>query len=209
VLYIGRMNRFPRRSRGLVAWAAALLIAAGLVVGCGSGRDEPSAVEGSAGGSLDIGDGTGADDARHRAGGQARDTEAAATRADRLSDGDLRRAGNPSRSQRHVRQEQGAAKEGTLGKVASYCLEHFSRATCVEMAKPPKGRSVRFDEPADCLKAMSRKQCEELVAAQRAAQGSGESVDVDECMENPTPRCEEVLRSAYEEQVAASRGEGK
>jgi hypothetical protein len=186
-----------------------LLIAAGLAGGCGSGDDEPSAVEGSAGGSLDIGDGTGADDARHRAGGQARDTEAAATRADRLSDGDLRRTGNPSRSQRHVRQGHGTAKEEILSKAASYCLEHFSRATCVEMAKPPKGRSVRFDEPADCLKAMSRKQCEELAAAQRAAQGNGEGVDVDECMENPTPHCEEVLRPVYEEQAAASRGGGK
>jgi len=77
------------------------------------------------------------------------------------------------------------------------------------MAKPPKGRSVRVDEPADCLKAMSRKQCEELVAAQRAAQGNGEPVNFEECMKNPTPHCEEVLRPVYEEQAAASRGEGK
>lgn len=76
----------------------------------------------------------------------------------------------------------------------------------MEMAKAPETPSRRFEEPSDCLKAMSREQCEALAAAEKG--GHGESVNLEECIDNPTPRCEEVLRPVYEEQVAASNGRG-
>jgi hypothetical protein len=62
-----------------------------------------------------------------------------------------------------------------------------------------------MNETGDCLQTMSRADCEALLTAQKAAaQRSGTPVNVDDCMRNPTPRCEEVLSQMFEEQRAAS-----
>jgi hypothetical protein len=57
---------------------------------------------------------------------------------------------------------------------------------------------------------MSRETCEAMFAAQKAAaERPDESVNVDECLQNPTPRCEAVLGRIVEEQYAASQESGK
>jgi hypothetical protein len=53
---------------------------------------------------------------------------------------------------------------------------------------------------------MSRAECEEVLAAQRAAAEAGASIDVRECVQHPTPRCEEILRPILEAQRAAMQG---
>lgn len=45
-----------------------------------------------------------------------------------------------------------------------------------------------------------------MLAAQRAAEAGG-SVDVHECMQHPTPQCEEALRPILEAQRQALQGD--
>ena len=77
------------------------------------------------------------------------------------------------------------------------------------MAKLAKTPSERIDEPRDCVKAMSKKACEEILSAQQATQDDGESVNLEECIDNPNPRCEEALRTALDAQLAASHDAGE
>lgn len=90
---------------------------------------------------------------------------------------------------------------GTTGNAAvETCLEHLGRATCVEMAQQDKASSRRVDGPRDCLKTMSKEECEAVLSAQQAARGRDESVDLEKCVDNPTPKCEAVLRPILEAQ---------
>ena len=56
----------------------------------------------------------------------------------------------------------------------------------------------------DCVKAIGKEGCERLLEAEKASQGGGPSIDVNECMKNPTPRCEAALRPILEAEQAAS-----
>jgi hypothetical protein len=71
-----------------------------------------------------------------------------------------------------------------------------------------KTPSTRIDEPGDCLKVMSRKECEELLSTQRAEREHDGSVNPEECVDNPTPECEAALRPILEAQRAAAREAG-
>jgi hypothetical protein len=209
VLYIAEMSRFPKWPWALAAFAAVSLLLAGFASGCGSGEDEPSTPSGTASSPLAGGGGSGGPggvDAQpgspHQAPDETRDAEPGTVSPSRPGDDEgQRRAAKPEHSQpqRPSRVEEGA----TVRAYADSCLEQFSRATCAEMAKPAEAPSQRIEEPDDCLQVMSRDECEALVAAQQAAR-YGESVNLEECIENPTPRCEEVLRSVLEAQEAAS-----
>ncbi len=93
-------------------------------------------------------------------------------------------------------------------RVSKACPSGISRSECetlvagYQQTKDKPSHAVQ--EPEDCLKAMSRAECEGLLEGQQeAAEESGSSVDVQQCLQKPTPRCEEVLRAAFEAQVAA------
>lgn len=75
------------------------------------------------------------------------------------------------------------------------------------MAHPPA--AVRMTKPSDCLEVASRAECQALVAAQAAAEQAGESVNVQQCISDPTPQCEAALRQIVENQNAASQRAGE
>ena len=76
------------------------------------------------------------------------------------------------------------------------------------MSEPP--HSLAMTSPRDCLKVSTQAECEALVSAQAAAvQEAGVSVNVEECIQTPTPQCEAVLRRAIETQYAALQGDEK
>jgi hypothetical protein len=63
--------------------------------------------------------------------------------------------------------------------------------------------------PGDCEATMSQAACEAMLGAQKAAaENAGTPVNVEECIENPTPRCEAVLGQMFEAQRSASEGSG-
>lgn len=101
-------------------------------------------------------------------------------------------------------------------KVAKkHCPSGLSAAQCGALAEAfikanEAGSPHPLNEPRDCLEVMSRENCEAMFAAQAAAAESPHSsVDVDECVRNPTPRCEAVLGRVFEEQYAASQEAGQ
>ena len=64
--------------------------------------------------------------------------------------------------------------------------------------------STSVTAPSDCSKVMSKSECEALLSAQKAAAESP-SFSVDECLADPTPACEAVLRPILEQQKAAQQ----
>ena len=71
-----------------------------------------------------------------------------------------------------------------------------------------KSPSRRPNDPEYCLEGMSREECEEVFRAQQRVAQRGGSVNAEQCVENPTPECEEALRPILEAQYAASQGSG-
>lgn len=66
-----------------------------------------------------------------------------------------------------------------------------------------------MEKPNDCLEVMSRAQCKALLAAQQAAaESENEPVNVERCLEDPTPRCREVLESMAEDQHLTPQSAG-
>jgi hypothetical protein len=92
-----------------------------------------------------------------------------------------------------------AAKDCPAGVTAVQC------GTLVEaFAKGKRSHPHPVTKASDCLRVMSRENCEALLSAQKAAaEQSHDPVNVEDCMRNPTPRCEEVLKQVFEEQRAA------
>lgn len=95
-------------------------------------------------------------------------------------------------------------------KLAKYCPPGTSKEECEGLVEgfleKQDAKSTQVAKPQDCTKAMSRSQCEELLRKQQqAAAGEGSSVDVQQCMEHPTPQCEEALRPVFEQQLAAQQ----
>jgi hypothetical protein len=89
-------------------------------------------------------------------------------------------------------------------KLAKICPRGLSRAECKSVAKdlaePSPSRTM--DDPRDCLAVMSKEECESLAKAVTGAPTGG-SVNVEECVKNPTPHCEEVLGPVLEALHAA------
>jgi hypothetical protein len=100
-----------------------------------------------------------------------------------------------------------ARRDKVERKLEEQCPPDADAASCealVEGFLGAKGKSTgsEVDEPGDCTQAMSREECEKTLEAQKASEGNY-SVDVEKCLANPTPRCEEVLRPFFEQQQAA------
>jgi hypothetical protein len=61
-------------------------------------------------------------------------------------------------------------------------------------------------KPSDCTEVMSRSQCEAFfAAAHSASESQGEVFSPEECMQNPTPQCQEQLQAVFEAAAAAEK----
>lgn len=92
-------------------------------------------------------------------------------------------------------------------KAAGDCPDGLSAAECGALveaygqAKAKGADATTLESPRDCLAVMSRGECEAMLGAQKAAaEAAGTPIIVEECMRNPTPRCEEALKQMFESQ---------
>lgn len=101
----------------------------------------------------------------------------------------------------------------TVKKLRRRCPKGMEPAACDELVKtyleaqnpapaPPQ------PEPGQCPEALSKAECEAAVAATKTAEKGG-AVNVQECLANMTPQCEEALRAAFEAQAHAQEGAGE
>jgi hypothetical protein len=92
-------------------------------------------------------------------------------------------------------------------KLEEECPPNADDASCEAMVEgfiADRGHSKGkpLNHPEDCTQTRSKEECETDLRAQKAAEGTY-SVDVEECLDDPTPRCEAVLRPLFERQQAA------
>lgn len=99
-----------------------------------------------------------------------------------------------------------------LHRAMRSCPASLPRAQCESLvrqaARSRHATSHPVREPSDCLEAMSKGECEELLTAENATAQDGSTVNVDECLDHPTPKCEKVLQEAYGAQIAAKEAGG-
>ncbi len=101
------------------------------------------------------------------------------------------------------------APNGGIKRVAAkHCPQGVELNQCKALAtdaeQAPSAPTYPAAVPEDCLKVMSREACEALYTAQKqAAEANGASVDVQACLQNPTPECERIVRPLVEQQRAA------
>ena len=103
----------------------------------------------------------------------------------------------------------GDGPHGGDGRTASSnsgrCPSGVSRSQCEVIAEQVSDTpSYAVSSVEDCVKAIGKEGCERLLEVERAAQGGSPSIDVNECLQNPTPRCEAALRPILEAEQAAS-----
>lgn len=186
----------------------------GLVLaGCGSGGDATTQ-----GGATGQSAATGSGASRQEA---PRGDEAA---AGKKSESEGREQAGKRKGSEEREQGSGEAKDPSEGSAATRqerakrklekeCPPNLSEDACAALVEgyitsgqeKSKGRVV--SKPEDCTRVRSREECEATLRAQKAAEGT-EGVEVEECLENPTPRCEEVLRVVIEQQQAAEAAGG-
>ena len=216
VVYICWVSGFARRLQGPAIGVIALASVLGAgAIGCGSGH-QSTASETS----------NGAGPAPQTRTSAEAPTTAPATTTDKVSPSgqpqprhakagheEHEGSGQPARPQAGGPAHGGRHAIGVKAK--KDCPSGLSAAQCGALAeafvKAKEGGSPHpLSEPRDCLQVMSRENCEAMLAAQAAAaESSHSSVGVDECLQNPTPRCEAVLGQMFEEQYAASQEAGK
>ena len=103
--------------------------------------------------------------------------------------------------------EAGAHRGGsrTANSNSGRCPSGVSRAECEVIAEQVSDTpSYSVSSVEDCVKAIGKEGCERLLETERASQGGSPSIDVNECLKNPTPRCEAALRPILEAEQAAS-----
>lgn len=179
-----------------LAWIAVLLVGAVVLAGCGSGGDATAPVEAGPSGNPEGSGATPGTEPVEKSGASQRAT-ARSDESHRSNDSASGEPGPPPSAPERggseaVRAADRAAVRG--------CIARFGRSACEEMVREAGAPATRVDEPSDCLKAMSKARCEEMAAAQRAGEEHGDSVNLEECIENPTPKCEAVLRPLLEAQ---------
>lgn len=202
MVYIWPMIDFPRHVRRCLPMAAGLLFATALAANlgaCGGGDVSQPAGETHRGGAETV---TNAPAARHR------------SSPSRPADESRSRRRNAAVKSRAEPEANGSAPPGReeARRAARVCPRGLSRSECEAAVKALARRSPSqtLTKPRDCLETMSKEQCEAMSRAIRAADGeAGGSVNVEECVRNPTPHCEEVLRPILEAQYAASQEAGK
>lgn len=105
-------------------------------------------------------------------------------------------------------QDAGSARRRHVKrKLEEECPPDVDEASCKAMvdgfiAEGGHSQGKPLNDPGDCTRTRSKEECEASLKAQKAAEGTY-SVDVEECLDDPTPRCEAVLRPLFERQQAA------
>ncbi|HEX5713706.1 MAG TPA: hypothetical protein VFX85_10370 [Solirubrobacterales bacterium] len=215
--------RRPRRGNlGVIALLGALLVAVG-ALGCGSSDDSGTTAgaaaprpdsEVVAGGERPQAAGSPSRDqgsGDRREPGQGRQDNAPASAGGDVARGAGKKPAGGGNGAADTPSARGGA--ATVRAAAEHCPPGLDLASCetlVKGAKQSEGSpSYPVTAPDDCLKAMSREECEALYAAQKqAASANGVSVGVEECLARPTPECEAVLRPIFERQREAEEAAG-
>ncbi len=89
----------------------------------------------------------------------------------------------------------------TAEGMAKHCPATFEQSTCealVEAAGKPRDGSHAVDATGDCTEVLTKADCEAAYAVRDRAAEAPDSIlmsgtEFRECLENPTPRCEELL----------------
>lgn len=186
----------------------AIVVLGALLGGCGSG-DEATTSDSAAAEAARVGSGetSVADEQGETDAGSKGDSMSS-----EKSKGERKQGGSSDSHPDDAADEPGSGsshREIVRRKLEKSCPPDVDKASCealvdgfIDAKGKSKGREV--NGPEDCAQAMSREQCEATLKAQRASEGTY-SVDVEECLDNPTPRCEEVLRPLFEQQQAAEQ----
>ncbi len=100
-----------------------------------------------------------------------------------------------------------ARRQQVKRKLERECPPDADDASCEAMvdgfiAGRGDSKGKPLNDPEDCTQTRSEQECERDLRAQKAAEDTY-SVDVEECLDDPTPRCEAVLRPLFERQQAA------
>jgi hypothetical protein len=120
------------------------------------------------------------------------------------------------------RSQQGAASTGIEGaspvvvkKLRKRCPKGMEAAACDDLVKayvaaqnPNSQPSAPQPESGRCPESLSQAECEAALAELAAAEKGG-SVNVDDCLADMTPQCEEALRSSFEAQHQAREEAGE
>jgi hypothetical protein len=214
---IGTARTSRATLRSIAIWLGVLAIGTAgiLLAGCGSGDEATSATER-----------TSAEAAAPDSGGEGPERKSGPSRAPADRDGG--QSGKSNKSGKEAGHGQAtdpgsadtpgeggstsARREKAERKLKEHCPPDADKASCealVEGFLASKGKSTgsAVNEPSDCTQAMSEEECERTLKAQKASEGNY-SVDVEECLADPTPRCEEVLRPLFEQQQAAEASGG-
>jgi hypothetical protein len=192
VVYICQMIGFARRPRGRaiglgVAILSAIFLAS--LGGCGSDGEGESEKGAASPAKTTPGD---------NASGESRKAQGAEGRQSPKGAAVPAKDGNAA--------GHGATPDGGIGarKLAKICPRDLSRAECKsvvrDLAEPSPSHTM--DTPRDCLAVMSKEECESMAKAVTGTPTGG-SVNVEECVKNPTPHCEEVLGPVLEAMHAA------
>lgn len=213
VVYIFGVIGIERRTAApaILAAVAILLAATALASGCGSGEETASTKSASTAPPAGI-------EGEVSGGGASQPRPARSPRS--AQDGDPGDDATPKRQGRTPKGQGGAASNGggaertaptaAARRAARACpagyTEQQCRATVEAIAEPTPSHSV--EDASDCVEAMGKAKCEELAKGLHADDGQdGGSVDAEECVKNPTPYCEEVLRAVAESLYGARAGE--
>ena len=160
--------------------------------GCGSGSDEASREQTA----LPDETTSGARPAENPGTARTQDAE-----RNRSPEGTSGQGGDEAETERQA----GVEGQVTGHELAKICPRGLKRAECKSVAEDlaEPSPSHTMEDPRDCLAVMSRDQCEALAEAVTGT--STGSVNVEECVRNPTPHCEEVLGPVLEAMYEAHR----
>lgn len=193
--------------------ATALLLLAFVVAGCGSSDGDesttPAAAEevtsGSSGGS------SGPDESGPDSNGETKKSKG---QSDSGKDADGKSEKEKPGGKQGDEDSGNSRSAEIKRKLAKACPKGMDEKTCrryIEASLEEKeggSNTTRVSGPEDCVEVMSRAECEELLAQQKQAEEESSTVNTEECMKNPTPRCEEILREDLERQQAAQQAGG-
>lgn len=192
MVYICQMIGFARRPRGRAIGLGVVILSSIFLAslgGCGSDNEGEGEKEATSPAKTTPGD---------NAFGESRKAQGAEGK--QSTKGTVVRAKDGSAAGHGATPDEGS----DASKPAKICPQGLSRAECKsvarDLAEPTPSHTM--DSPRDCLAVMSKEECESLAKAVTDTPTGG-SVNVEECVKNPTPHCEEVLGPVLEALHAA------
>jgi hypothetical protein len=106
----------------------------------------------------------------------------------------------------------GGASPVAIRKLRKHCPKNVGSKACTAMVESfvaAQGTEAKsLNSPEECVASRGKAECEEILRQQSEAAG-GESVNVQECLANMTPKCEEILRPYFESRQASEAAGGQ